>query len=181
MAKLYFVRHGKAAAGFGAHADPGLDETGQQQANKIAAKLGQLPRMRIISSPLLRARETAKPLCELWDTQAEIEPSIAEIPSPTPDLARRAAWLGTVMQDTWNNLDADLHAWRDNMISYLLTLEEDCVLFSHFIAINVAVGHANKEGRMISFRPDNASCTVLSNDGSLRILELGAEAETHVN
>ena len=181
MAKLYFVRHGKAAAGFGDHADPGLDETGRLQANKIAERLGQLPPMRIISSPLLRARETANPLCELWNTQADIEPAIAEIPSPRLDLAQRSAWLGGVMQDTWNNLDADLHSWRDNMIAYLLSLEEDCVLFSHFIAINVAVGHANKDGRMISFRPDNTSCTILSNDGSLRIIELGAEAETHVN
>jgi broad specificity phosphatase PhoE len=182
MAKLYFVRHGKAAAGFGAHADPGLDGKGEQQAKKVAEKLSQLPQMRIISSPLLRAQETSLPLCSLWDTEAQIEPSIAEIPSPTTDLAERSTWLGGVMQDTWNNLDAELHAWRDTMIAYLLSIEEDCVLFSHFIAINVAVGHANKDGRMISFRPDNVSCTVLSNDGgSLRILELGAEAETHVN
>jgi len=181
MAKLYFVRHGKAAAGFGDHSDPGLDDTGRLQAEKIAEKLNQLPRMRLISSPLLRARETSNPLCKLWDTHAEIESSIAEIPSPTQDLSQRSEWLKGVMQDTWNNLDADLHAWRDNIVTYLLSLEEDCVLFSHFIAINVAVGYANKDGRMISFRPDNTSCTVLSNDGSLRILELGAEAETHVN
>ncbi len=182
MAKLYFVRHGKAAAGFGAHADPGLDATGRLQAKNIAEKLAQLPQMRIISSPLLRAQETALPLCAQWNSRADIEPSIAEIPSPTTDLAQRSAWLRGVMQETWNNLDEDLHAWRTVMIAYLLSIEEDCVLFSHFIAINVAVGHANKDGRMISFRPDNASCTLLSNDGgSLRILELGAEAETHVN
>ncbi|MBV1905827.1 MAG: histidine phosphatase family protein [Pseudomonadales bacterium] len=181
MAQLYLVRHGKAASGFAGHRDPGLDKTGQQQALHIAKQLAPLGPLPIISSPLLRTRETALPLCELWNTQAIIEHSIAEIPTPTQDLEKRSLWLKKVMQDTWDNLDTSLHAWRDALVNYLMSLEEDCVLFSHFVAINVAVSYANQDPRLISFQPDNASCTILSNVGELRILELGTEANTKIN
>ena len=64
MPILYLVRHGQAAAGFGSHADPGLDEVGRSQALAAAAELMQLPVMNVVSSPLARARQTAEPLCE---------------------------------------------------------------------------------------------------------------------
>ena len=35
----------------------------------------------------------------------------------------------------------------------------DAVIFSHFIAINVVVGAANRSEQVLSFRPDHASVT----------------------
>ena len=37
MTQIHLVRHGKAAAGFGSHKDPGLDELGHRQAQAVAA------------------------------------------------------------------------------------------------------------------------------------------------
>ena len=55
------------------------------------------------------------------------------------------------------------------------------VIFSHFIAINVAVGHATGEDRVRVFRPDNGSITTFETDGgTLRLITLGREAETEV-
>ena len=39
MTQIHLVRHGKAAAGFGSHKDPGLDELGHRQAQAVAAML----------------------------------------------------------------------------------------------------------------------------------------------
>ena len=39
MARLYMVRHGKAAAGWDGDADPGLDALGRQQAEAVAAQV----------------------------------------------------------------------------------------------------------------------------------------------
>jgi len=181
VARLYFIRHGKAAAGFDGHPDPGLDETGRAQAAKRADRLNALPPMPIVSSPLLRARETADPLCNLWQCEKLIVPQIAEIPSPMTDLKARSLWLGGVMRETWANLDTNLHDWRKAMIDYLCGIDTDTVLFSHFIAINVAVGYANNDEHMISFRPDNASCTLLDNSNGLEVIELGGQASTHIN
>src|ERR1700733_6278687 len=135
MARLYLVRHGKAAAGWDADTDPGLDDLGREQAGRMAAALAPLGRLKLISSPLRRARETAAPLERRWNTIARIEPRIAEIPSPVEDLAARSAWLSNVMQQPWSALGPDLQAWRGTLLDTLAGLREDSVLVTHFIAI----------------------------------------------
>ena len=57
MPGIYMVRHGKAAAGFAGHPDPGLDDLGRSQALATAAALAPLGPLPVYSSPLARARE----------------------------------------------------------------------------------------------------------------------------
>lgn len=182
MPTIYLVRHGKAAAGFGTHPDPGLDDLGRAQSQATAKSLSELPQMPIYSSPLARAQETAKPLCALWNCDYAIESRVAEIPSPTDDLAERSSWLSSAMAGTWSELDEPLQKWRQDLADCLLEYTTDVVLFSHFVAINAAVGAADQDDRMVVFRPDNASVTTLTNDGGrLAVKELGGEAVTKVN
>ena len=182
MAKVYLVRHGKAAAGFDGHADPGLDRLGRAQAEATADLLADLGPLPIYSSPLARARETAIPLAERWSSDVIIEPRVAEIPSPTDDLAERAAWLRQAMAGRWAALGETLQAWRQDLIDCVVALPQDSVVFCHFIAINVAVGAAENDDRMVIFSPDNGSVTTLANDGGhLAVLELGRTAVTQVN
>ncbi len=176
------VRHGKAAAGFDGHIDPGLDALGREQAEATAAALAPRGPLPVHSSPLARARETAAPLARRWSVTPAIEPRVAEIPSPTDDLRDRARWLGGVMGERWTNLPEALHAWRRDMIDCVTGYSEDCVVFCHFIAINVIVGAATGADEMITFRPDNGSVTKIGvDDGRLSLIELGREAGTHVN
>ena len=182
MATIYLVRHGKAAAGFDGHPDPGLDETGRRQAETTAEDLATLPTMQIFSSPLARARETAEPLAQRWQREVIIEPRVAEIPSPTTDLTARATWLRQAMAGNWSDLDSELKQWRQAVIDFVLALSEDSVVFSHYIAINVIVGAAQGDDQMVVFTPDNASVTTINNNaGMLRVLELGRTAITTVN
>jgi len=75
-----------------------------------------------------------------------------------------------------------LQQWRRDVVEALLGLANDTVVFTHFIAINAAVSHATQDQRVISFRPDNASITVLETDGHrLDLVERGIEAATRVN
>ncbi|MEI9983634.1 MAG: histidine phosphatase family protein [Aliidongia sp.] len=181
MARLYLVRHGKAAAGWGADADPGLDEIGRNQAEQMAQGLVGLGPLPLIASPLRRTRETAAPLERLWSVTAGIEPRIAEIPAPAERLAERAEWLSTVMQQHWSALDTSLRAWRQALLETLAGYRADSVLVSHFIAINVAVGHALGDERVVCFRPENASCTVIETEGmAFRVIERGAEGASRV-
>ena len=184
MATIYMVRHGKAAAGFAAHKDPGLDETGLAQEQVIAEYLSERINTPIdlLSSPLNRAMETAQPLAQAWSAPVAIEPRVAEIPSPSDDLEARAAWLGQAMQGSWSELGPELQHWRSELNRCLEALQNDTVIFSHFVAINAAVGLAKNDQRMRIFSPDNCSVTIFSNDqGSLELLELGITADTHIN
>ncbi|MFM8906441.1 MAG: histidine phosphatase family protein, partial [Actinomycetota bacterium] len=67
MARVFLVRHGRAAAGWDTAMDPPLDELGREQSAAAAAKLvvrlqdskWSLTDVDVVTSPLLRCRQTA--------------------------------------------------------------------------------------------------------------------------
>lgn len=175
------VRHGHAAAAWAEDLDPGLDEAGQAQAEAAARTLVPHAPAQLLTSPLKRARETAAPLSKLLERGVAVETRVAEIPSPGMELAERGPWLRQVMQGNWSALAPELQAWRGELIECLEGIREDTAIFSHFIAINAAVGHVTGDDRVVNFRPDNGSITIFEcgRDG-LELIEQGAEARTFV-
>lgn len=175
------VRHGHAAAGWDADLDPGLDDRGRAQADAAASDLAAGAPLAMLTSPLRRALETAAPLERRWGVRAAVCPPLGEIPSPTTDLAARGAWLQQVMAVTWDDVEPALAAWRSEVLGALAAVTEDAVVFTHFIAINVAVGAARGDRRVVNFLPDYVSRTVIAVDGEhLDVVELGAQAPTAV-
>lgn len=193
MGKIYMVRHGKAAAGWDGDADPGLDVTGHAQAEAVAQDLAArlTSPVAVYTSPLQRCRETAMPLATMWQTQAIVESSVAEIPSPIEDLVARTEWLRRVMAGSWAELSSDPESagidfarWQSDVVAALVTLgtSQDIVVFSHFIALNAAFCAATGADQIVAFRPDNCSVSVFETDGTaLTLLTQGHEADTQVN
>ncbi|MBX3491149.1 histidine phosphatase family protein [Parvibaculum sp.] len=193
MPLIYMIRHGEAAAGWDADADPGLSDKGRAQseavAREIETRVGR--RLPILSSPLRRCRETSEPLAASWAAAPAIEPRVAEIPSPIEDVADRGPWLRRLMAGTWEaaalpentaNGKLDLLAWRRAVVDALTERTEDTVIFSHFIAINVAAGWATGDNRLVAFRPDNCSVTIFETSGTaMKLIEQGREGDTKVN
>ena len=181
MSRIYLIRHGRAAADWGSHVDPGLDDVGRAQAEAMAGELAPKGPLPLIASPLRRTRETAAALERRWQIGARIEPRVGEIPSPVEDLAGRAEWLRGIMQRRWPELEEPLQRWREAVIEALRALSEDTIVVSHYVAINVAVANALGDPRVTCFRPDHCSCTVLDVvDRRLVLIELGAQAATRV-
>jgi broad specificity phosphatase PhoE len=189
MPKLYLIRHARPAAGWGEDPDPGLDAVGHEQAEATARTLAQtLGRMPILTSPLRRCRETARPLEQVWQQSAEVFEPVAELPSPPLGLRARHEWLQQAMGATWRDLidlapagSPDYLAWRNTLLDSLTRLTRDSVVFSHFIAINVAVGAGSAREEVVCFRPDHASVTCVETaNGSFRVIELGRQADTTV-
>lgn len=179
MARLFLVRHGKAAAGWDQDLDPGLAPLGREQAEAMAATLATRGPLPILVSPMRRTRETAAPLERLW-APAAVEPAVSEVPSPATDLAQRRAWLTALMGRRWR-ADDDLAGWRAALLARLNAVREDTAIVSHHIALNVAVGAATGDDRVICFQPDHCSITELETDGRrLRLLALGREAATEI-
>ena len=182
MPRLYLVRHGRAAATFSEHADPGLDALGREPAAATAERLMNLGPLALLSSPLARARETAALLVTRWSQALRIDERVAEIPSATNDLVARTQWLQSIMGGRWSQLSSPLQSWTAGVIACLREQTTDTVIFSHFIAINVAVGAAMADDRVVVFKPDNASVTIIDTDGSeLRLVTLGDQAASLVN
>ena len=115
-------------------------------------------------------------------------PSVAEIPSPPLAAQARREWLTAAMHGTWREMHArapagsiDYLDWRRSVVDALLALRYDCVVFTHYIAINVAAGAAQNREEVVCFRPDHASVTVIETGArGLQLVRLGREAQTGV-
>lgn len=92
------------------------------------------------------------------------------------------------MRGTWRELhdqappgSIDYLRWRRSVVDALLALPHDCVICTHYIAINVVVGAAQERDEVLCFRPDHTSVTVFDTAaGRLQLVELGREAQTGV-
>ncbi len=184
MIEFVLVRHGEAAQSWGEHSDPGLSELGKQQAEYAAYTLnGIAPSgLVLISSPKLRAQETAAPLADFRGAPVMIDASFQEVPSVT-DLANRQEWLKGLMRRRWTEVNEPVvKAWRENIIQGVHRLGHHSVIFTHFMVLNVIIGHIRQDDRVLQFWPGNCSITRCRlNNGMLELVELGAELDTHVN
>ena len=182
---LYLVRHGQATGSIEDDPDPGLNDLGRAQAEAAARELAPLGPMPLITSPMRRTRETADAFLKHWGGEARVEPRVSEIGFPTTKLEERRAWLMEIMAGRWSDPAAqstpgvDLNAWRAGVIDALKEIPESSVITSHFVAINVVVGHLLGDDLVVKFRPDNCSVTIVERVGDeLRLVEMGREAET---
>lgn len=188
MARLYLIRHGRPSATWGGHDDdPGLDETGHEQARAardwlLSRPEGERPAL-VVSSPLRRCRETAEPTAEALGVPIEIDPVVGEIPTPSGLSGEaRPAWLRQAFEGTWAAIEGDMDydAWRGDILASLAR-RGDTAVFSHYVAINAAVSRLLGVDQVLAFRPDHTSITVLETDGeTVRLIEKGAEAVTGV-
>jgi hypothetical protein len=92
------------------------------------------------------------------------------------------------MRGTWRELNdlapagsPEYLAWRQTLLDSLDHLPQNSIVFSHFIAINVAVAAALSREDVVCFWPDHASITcVEAGNGNLRLVDLGRQADTTV-
>lgn len=188
MPRLYLIRHGKPASTWGgADEDSGLDDTGRAQAEAardwlLGRPAGERPE-RVVSSPLRRCRETAEPTAAALGVAIEVDSRVGEIPTPKALAAEaRPGWLRKAFEGTWSEIQGDLDydAWRRE-IAASLHARGDTAVFSHYVAINAVVSLLVGDARVLHFRPDHASITVLETDGDrLTLVAKGREATTGV-
>ncbi|MDN3518713.1 histidine phosphatase family protein [Aquisalimonas lutea] len=183
MARIYLVRHGRAAAAWNEAPDPPLDAAGRAQAAAMAAHIDErLGRPAALwTSPLLRARETAAPLAERWGVPVQTVPEVAELPSPGLALDERGAWLRELFAGRWSDTPAFVQDWRRCAVDALACCREDTVVVTHAVLVNAVVAAVTGDERVLVFRPDYCSVTVLARRAGRMVLqEQGAEAATRV-
>ncbi len=188
MTRIHMIRHGRPASTWGdADLDPGLDETGTEQARTVARALLALPLeerpSRVVSSPLRRCRETAQPLADALGVAIEIDPRVGEIPTPAAlNAADRPTWLREAFERTWSDIkgDRDYAAWTQEVAQGVAS-HPGAAVFSHFVALNAAVSATTGDNKVAAFRPDHVSVTVFDLvDSRLILVEKGREASTQV-
>ena len=170
------------AAGWDTDPDPGLDEIGRGQAAAVAERLAPSARLPVVTSPLLRCRQTAAAMATVWNVEPRVEPAVGEIPSPEGvrdgganrrGCARRCAARGPSSGPTYV-------AYRDTVVS-TLRRASPAIPSSSATSWRSTPRSASATGddRLVIRRLDNCSVTVVDVvDGVLQLVESGHEADT---
>ena len=180
---IHLVRHGEAAANWQEADNPGLSKLGRQQATVAAQQLaGRIAAdVQLISSPMLRAQQTAQPLADTLGSDVTIVEAFREIPTPV-ELDQRHAWLKTIARQSWLEQHEMVCQWQQSLLQALRQIDQHAVVFTHFMVLNAIVSSLTGRDRVVCFLPDNASITTLKLDGGkLELVELGRELRTKVN
>jgi broad specificity phosphatase PhoE len=181
MARLVLVRHAEPDSSWGEHPDPGLSTLGVRQAEEAARGLTGFGRGSIVTSPLLRARQTAAPLERQAGVGARVDARFGEIATPPGRSIPRVDWLLGVLAGRWSDADASTQAWRAELLEAVRATTDTTIAFTHFVAVNVIVGAATGDDRVWSCSPAHASVTVVDVDGDdLTVITLGNQSETRV-
>ncbi|MEZ5233831.1 MAG: histidine phosphatase family protein [Acidimicrobiales bacterium] len=168
---LIFVRHGRtkanAAGLLQGHVDNPLDELGERQARAIARALGDVGAARVVSSPLLRARQTAEAL----GRPVEIEERFIELDYGALDEVP----VRDVGSDTWARWRSDpdfVPAGGESLAALQARVEAACIdyapdaaerdviVFSHVSPIKAAVAWALGVGPATSWRMNLGQATI---------------------
>ncbi|GAB3116200.1 histidine phosphatase family protein [Janibacter alkaliphilus] len=96
MPYCILARHGRSSANTagvlaGWTPDVALDDTGREQATDLADRLAEVPLVRVVTSPLLRCRQTAEPLLRARGMQDQQHEGLAE--------CRYGAWTGRPLKE----------------------------------------------------------------------------------
>lgn len=181
MVDIYLIRHGEAAASWGEDPDPGLSHLGRQQAVQVRDELEPCLDLHIVSSPMLRARETAQPLATVLRTEVQFDERFREIPSPV-GIDDRQAWLSGFMRQEWSEQGPELLAWREAAWDALFEFGRHTAIFTHFMIINAICSRLMESPSTVCCVPDNGSITRLRlDDNSLRLVEVGRQLQTVVS
>jgi probable phosphoglycerate mutase len=173
--KIVLVRHGRPDEGHAERPhDPPLADEGRRQARAVAALLAREGIGRIVTSPLLRARQTAEPLAEHLGIGVETVDGWAEADRHLP-LYRSVETLKAQGRHEWQRflddpvryVGGDPQEFRASVLGALDALieggrrDEHVAVFSHGLAINVVLSYALGLERIIHLPPGYCSVSRL--------------------
>lgn len=185
--ELILVRHGLPVRreNTPGPADPELSEDGHRQARLMAHYLSLEHIDAIYSSPLLRARQTAEPLCDHLSTDATIVDGVAEwdrhsneyVPVEELKATNDPRWQ-EMLAGTWNS-EEDPREFHARVITSLETIIADhrgerVVVTCHGGVINEYLAHVLGLGQSQFFYPNYTSIhrVAASSSGARSVLSL---------
>ena len=185
--KLVLVRHGRPdeADPTRPH-DPPLRADGRVQAEAVAARLALEGITRIVSSPLVRAMQTAQPLADRIGLPIDIMDGWAEADRHL-ERYRSTETLRALGKSEWSRflanpvgyLGGDEQTFKADVLAALAASFGDrrahVAVFCHGLPINVVLSHALGLARIVHFAPGYGSMT------RLRLGAAGAIGVSSVN
>ena len=182
--EIIFVRHGEAESSFGAHPDPALSKNGVEQSLKLIDhdQLQSLEDFIFISSPKLRAIETAKPIANKFNKEIKIDETFIEIPTEDIEMNRKQEWLKQIIRKEKNQLPNNIKLWEKNIFQKIKSFHKSTIIFSHFMVINSILSTLSNNKNLLYFYPDYTSVTkIIKLNGELNHFLCEGSKKTIIN
>ena len=182
--KIIFVRHGEAASAYGDHEDPGLSKKGLSQSNDLLRnnKLQNLEEYTFISSPKLRAIETAGPLARKFNKEILIDDIFIEIPSKDIQINKKQQWLKQLVDTKIKDLPENVKLWVNNILKRTSGIREHSIIFTHFMVMNALLGQLTKSEKLLCFYPDYTSILEIEvKEGKIKSFSKKNSKKTYIN
>jgi len=175
-------------------ADPGLTVRGVEQAERLARWLAPEAPDAIVTSPLRRAVETARPLATALGASATVVPGVAEydassgsyIPIEEVRAARNERWYATI-EGRWADVGGvDPSAFQRRVVPALEAVVRDhpgerVVVVTHGGVVNVYLAHVLGIDRLLWFHPEYTSVSRVhaARTGERSVATLNETAHLH--
>lgn len=191
--QLLLVRHAlplRSEPGQGS--DPHLSADGAEQAARLPEALARFPIKRLVSSPQVRAIETAQPVADALGIPVEVDERFAEYDRDLPHYIPVEQIAAENPQEMQRLIDGHLPSSVDEaaFLQRVGAAVEDLVgaaehddtvaVFSHGGVINVLLHRILGTQRLLSFHVDYASVTRLLSSRTGRLAVAGVNATEHV-
>lgn len=151
-------------------ADPPLTETGREHACRVGAWLTHEDIQHVVTSPLLRARQTARPLLEATDLEPEVIEGIGEFDARDPsyipfeEIPRDHERFTAMVEGRWTDIPgwSDPQVFRRGVVDSLEAVIDRhpggrVAVFTHAGTINVYLGRVLGIERLLWFYPGYTS------------------------
>lgn len=191
--QLLLVRHAlplRSEAGQGS--DPSLSAEGIQQAARLPEALARFPIKRLVSSPQVRAIQTAQPVADALGGALEVDERLAEYDRDLPHYIPIEQIAAEHPEEMQRLIDGHLPSNVDekDFLARVASAVDDLVegsdhddtvaVFSHGGVINVLLHKILGTERLLSFHVDYASVTRLLSSRTGRLAVAGVNATEHV-
>lgn len=176
----------------GQGSDPHLSDEGAAQAARLPGALSRFPIRRVLSSPQVRAIQTAQPVADALNLPVEIDERFAEYDRDLPQYVPIEQIAAENPQELQRLIDGQLPSGVDEaaFLARVNAAVDDVVaggapddtvaVFSHGGVINVALHRILGTQRLLSFHVDYASVTRLLSSRTGRLAVAGVNATEHV-
>ncbi len=191
--QLLLVRHAlPLCSEAGQGSDPSLSAEGIQQAARLPDALARFPIKRLVSSPQVRAIQTAQPVADALGGAVEVDERLAEYDRDLPHYIPIEQIAAEHPEEMKRLIDGHLPSNVDekdflarvaNAIDDLVDRsdhDDTVAVFSHGGVINVLLHKILGTERLLSFHVDYASVTRLLSSRTGRLAVAGVNATEHV-
>ena len=182
--ELIFIRHGEASDAWNNHPDPGLSKTGISQSNDLLNNkdLEFLEKYSFISSPKLRAIETARPLAKKFNKKLKIDNDFIEIPSKNIDLNDRQEWIQEIIKTNKKDLPDYVKLWSKNIYKKTISFKNNSIIFTHFMVINALISEITSSETLLYFHPGYTSIVKIKiAENRIQSFFIQESKKTHIN